>query len=368
MKPCIVTHISTVHPAFDTRIFHKECKSLAASGMNVNLVITHDKEEVIDRVRIIPLPKFNNRLTRIFIKPFFAFSIALKTKADIFHFHDPELIPIGLLLKICGKKVIYDVHEDVSSDILDKYWIPKRLRFLISFVFREFESFSSRFFDGIITSTPYIRNIFVKFNSNSVNINNYPIIDENIRSTLKKGTEEKEKIVSYIGSISKERGIFELINAFHGTDTKLYLAGTMSPRNLLKTLEKEEGWENVVYFGQVGRNEIYSILAASQAGICTLHPTACFINSVPIKIFEYMNAGLPIVASKFPFWEELLKDIDNAVFVDPLSPKEIREAIKNLIEDEKKCISMGERGIKAVKNIYNWDIEKERLINFYKAL
>jgi glycosyltransferase involved in cell wall biosynthesis len=367
MHTPIITHISTVHSAFDIRIFHKECRSLAASGMRVNLIVTHDKEEMIDNVLIVPLPKFKNRFTRIFIKPFLAFSKALRTKADLFHFHDPELIPIGLLLKVCGKKVIYDVHEDVSSQILDKYWIHKRLRAPISILFKTLESFAARFFDGMVTSTPYIKDLFIK--RNSININNYPLNEEIMDYPpiiIKKKT--KEKIITYVGGISKERGIFEILKAIEGTDIKLHLAGEASPKNLIKTLEMCPGWQNVVYFGQVKRDKICSILSNSQVGICLLHPTLTYVNSLPIKLFEYMGAGLPVIASRFPFWEYLLKDIDNAVFVDPLNPEEIRKSINSLMEDEEKRMSMGKRGLRAVQENYNWNREKEKLIHFYSQL
>lgn len=367
-NPLIVTHISTVHAPFDSRIFHKECKSLAASGMKVNLITTHNKKETIDNIQIIPLPEFKNRFTRIFIKSFLAFLKALKTKANIFHFHDPELIFIGLLLKLLGKRVIYDVHEDVASDILDKYWLPKHLRCLISFIFSKIEYISSKFFDGIITSTPHIKNIFLNFNKSCININNYPIIEENKSDAEINNSQKEEKIISYVGGISKERGIFELLKAIQGTDIKLHLAGTISPCNLLETLEKEEGWKNVVYFGHLGRNEVYSLMSSSQIGICTLYPTNCFIHSLPIKIFEYMNAGIPIIVSKFPYWESLLKDIDNALFVDPLNPNEIQNAIKTLLADNEKRIGMSERGLTAVREVYNWNIEKEKLITFYNTL
>jgi glycosyltransferase involved in cell wall biosynthesis len=367
MKSLKVTHISTVHKAFDIRIFQKECRSLAAFGMNVNLVITHDKEEVVDQVRIIPLPQFKNRFARMLVKPFLAFLKALKTKADIFHFHDPELIPIGLLLKVCGKKVIYDSHEDLPSQILDKYWIHKKLRRPISILLKFFEAFAAKFFDGIVTATPHIRSIFVQNNKNTVNINNYPLSEERVEGDfLQKKT--NEKIISYVGGISKERGIFNVLKALEGTDIKLHLAGSVSPKNLLKTLEQEEGWKNVVYFGHVSRVEACSILSNSHVGVCTFHPTAAHIHAVPNKIFEYMNAGIPVIVSKFPCWEELLKGVDNAVFVDPLNPEDIIKGIKNLIEDAEKCRSMGKRGLRAVKEIYNWDIEKDKLIHLYNKV
>ena len=368
MNSLKVTHISTVHPVFDIRIFYKECRSLAASGMQVNLVITHDKEELIDNVRIIPLSKSRNRLTRIFIKPFAAFSKALKTKADIFHFHDPELIIIGLFLKILGKRVIYDIHEDIPSQILDKYWIHKKLRVPISTCFKLFELFAIRFFDGIVTATPHIRNIFIKNNKNSINVNNYPLSEERVHLDGFTEKKTKKKIVSYIGGISKQRGIFELLKAIEGTDITLYLAGETSPKSLRKDLENCCGWKNVVYFGQVERKDICSILLNSQAGICTLYPTKAFVNSVPIKIFEYMNAGIPIIISNFPLWKEMFKNTGNAFFVNPLNPEEIKESIGKLMEDDKKVTTMGKNGLMAIQKKYNCDIEKEKLINLYNKI
>lgn len=364
-----VTHISTVHPVSDIRIFHKQCRSLAVAGMKVNLIITHDKEETIDEVRIIPLSKVNNRFLRIFIKPFFAFAKALKTKADIFHFHDPELIPIGLLLKLCGKKVIYDVHEDVPSQILGKYWIPHSLRGLIAFSFKGVESFSARFFDGIVTATPHIKNIFAPINKNTINVNNYPMSEEIVSfEFLNRKDQQNNKVITYIGGISPERGLVEVVKSLEGTDVKLHLAGEVSPKNFLKTLESCGGWENVVYFGCVSRTEVAAILSNSTAGICTLHPTEAYLHSIPIKIFEYMSVGLPIVVSKFPYWEELLRGVDNAIFVDPFNPEEIRKAFQTLIEDREGCLSMGKRGWRATKETYNWDIEKEKLFELYAKL
>lgn len=369
MQPLKATHISTVHSAFDIRIFHKQCRSLAAFGMEVNLVITHDKEEVIDQVKIIPLPKFRNRFTRIFFKPFLAFWKAFKTNADIFHFHDPELIPMGLVLKLFGKKVVYDIHEDVAADILDKYWIPPRLRFLISLILRCIESFGARFFDGIVTATPHIRDIFLPKNNNTIDVNNYPLVEELMDlKYIKCDGKANKKIISYVGGISKERGIFEVLKALEGSDVKLHLAGTVSPHGLINDLEKCPGWKNVQYFGHLTRSEVSSLLSNSHMGICTFHPLKNHLHAVPNKIFEYMSAGIPVIISKFPRWENFFKEIGNVFLVDPLDPAEIKQAIKNLIENQKTSCSMGRKGLKAVQENYNWDIECEKLIICYKKI
>jgi glycosyltransferase involved in cell wall biosynthesis len=369
MNPVSITHISTVHPVFDVRIFHKECKSLVREGFKVNLIISHENEETIDGVHIVPLPLFQGRVKRMLIKPILAFVYALKLRSDLYHFHDPELIPVGVMLKLFGKKVIYDVHEDVPSQIMDKHWIPPYLRKSISFIIKGIEKLGCLFFDGIIAATPYISSKFLKMSKNAIDINNYPLTSEFVDRNLdEKNKNKSEKIICYIGGITKERGIVELIKAIEGTDIKLYLVGTLTPRNLLESLEKEKGWKNVIYFGQVERSEAFSILSKAQIGICLFHPIANHLNSLPNKLFEYMAAGRPIVASNMSYWRKLLGDLESIAFVDPLNPEKIRSAIQALISDQEQCHSMGQNGLKAVKEVYNWESEEKKLITFYKDL
>ncbi|MBY0501218.1 MAG: glycosyltransferase family 4 protein [Alphaproteobacteria bacterium] len=369
MSSSIIAHISTVHPPFDTRIFHKECKSLAKDGFDVKLIITHPQEEIVDNIHIIPLPLYKGRIRRIVCKPFQAFSKALKTKADIFHFHDPELIPVGLLLKLCGKKVIYDVHEDLPAQIKSKHWIPPFLRSGISYVSHCIESIGAKFFDGIICTTPHITNIFLKKNPNTINVNNYPLLDEILKTDPSMSLNKKEeKAICYTGAITELRGIYSILDAIEGTNIKLYLAGNASPGHLLTSLQQHKGWKNVTFFGHVNREKLYSILEKSHIGILLFHPAPNHLNCIPNKLFEYMGAGLPIIASDFPFWRELTKDLDNMLFVNPFDPKMIRDSIEDLLSDKEKWHTKGLKGLQAVKEKYNWEIEETKLITFYNKL
>jgi hypothetical protein len=170
-----VCHITTVHPAKDVRIFHKECCSLAAAGYEVTLVVVNGEDEHLNGVQIkgIKAP-FKGRIDRIRRAPYVALEAALQVNADIYHFHDPEFLRVALKLKKAGKKVVYDVHEDVPRQILAKYWIPKPLRKLISVLFEQFENSVTAKLDQIVTATPFIRERFMQVNRNTIDINNFP--------------------------------------------------------------------------------------------------------------------------------------------------------------------------------------------------
>lgn len=367
MKKSKICHITTVHPPFDTRIFYKECRTLAKAGYEVYLIAQHEKEEIVDGVCIIPLPKVKGRLERIIKQSFRALKIALSINAQVYHIHDPELIPISLLLKFFGKKVIFDSHEDVPLQILSKPYLTDKLKYPLSIFFRILESVFCRFFDAIITATPSIRDKFIKINHKTIDINNYPLLEELhlIRSDIKKSKNE----ICYIGGISQIRGIKELVKALELLgDVKLNLAGNFEDDKLEEEVRSLIGWEKVNYYGFVNRKKVYEIIAKSNVGIVILHPTLNYIDSLPVKMFEYMSVGLPVIASNFPLWKEIVEGNNCGICVNPLDPKEIADAIKYILEHPNEAQKMGENGRKAVLDKYNWEKESEKLINVYREL
>lgn len=364
MKP-IITHISTVHPAFDVRIFYKECCSLANNGFNVNLVVTHSKNEIVEGVNIIALPRVNNRVLRIFFKPWIAFIKALKTKADIFHFHDPELISVGILLQICGKKVIYDVHEDVPSQILNKDWLPKRIRRFISACVKSIEFLGSKIFSGVITATPYIENIFKKRNDNTINVNNYPLLKETIVSDF---SNKEENTICYVGGITKERGIIELVTALEGTNIKLYLAGNFASKALEDEACSLNGWANVNYLGLLNRNQLQDVFKKSMIGVCLFHKIENHKYCLPNKIFEYWNSGIVVIASDIPYWQEIFNYSQAIEFVNPNSPVDIRNSLLSLLSTPQILYEKGNLGRKDVLGNYTWDTEFQKMLKLYEYL
>jgi len=361
-----ICHLTSVHKEGDSRIFHKECKSLVKAGIDVNLVVAGAIDKQVDGVKIFGVEEVEgNRLIRMTKTVNKVFEKALEVNADIYHLHDPELLLIAGKLKRNGKKVIYDSHEDLPRQILEKRYIPSFARKMISRCIEILENKKAAKIDGVITATENINNRFLKINKNSVNINNFPIIEE---FDFHDNWDKKENAVCYIGAIYHTRGVFELINSLEKTDIKIHLAGNYNSPNLRENLAKLKGWKNVIEWGFCGRDKINEILKLSKAGIVTLNATESYKVALPVKMFEYMASGIPVVASDFPLWKNIIQESESGICVNPFDIEAIKNAISELLENTEKSKEMGRKGRNAVENKYNWDNEAEKLLKFYTEL
>jgi len=368
-KICMLT---SAHPVFDDRIFHKEAKTLVKASYNVVLIAQHSKEEVVDGVRIIPLPKPRNRFERMTRVVWKLFRLALKEKADVYHFHDPELIPVGLVLRLFGKKVIYDVHEHYPNAILDKYWIPKSLRRAVSNLFKLFEKAFVPFFDYVIYTTPIVGERYKKMKVQIERIENYPLVE--LSKTFKKNP---KKYIIYLGGMTKIRGTIELIKAFaivvrKYPDWELHLVGTANPPSFRKEIERLiftlNIEKNVKLIPWVSYEEKERLSSQASIGVVTYLPYANNMSCLPNKLFDYMLVGLPVVASNFPLYKKVVDEDKCGIVVDPSSPKEIANAIEYLITHPKEARKMGENGKRAILEKYNWERESRKLLKIYDEL
>jgi len=362
-----VCHITTVHSSADVRIFHKECKTLAREGYEVYLIAPHDKEEVIEGVHIIPLPQKSGRLYRFIFKKRIAFKKAKEVNAAIYHFHDPEIIFLGLKLKLLGKKVIYDVHEDVPAQILNKEWLGNLFfRKIISKLFNTFEKCVCKYFDAVVTVTMDIVEKF-DMNKRTTLLRNLPsiaIIDESKPMTVKR---EKFTML-YAGGLTEIRGIRELIQAVNYLDgeVELLILGKWDELEYKKECEGLEGWRYTKYLGFKPVKEVYSYMKSVDLGLCTLYPTLNHIKSSPVKAYEYMACGIPILMSNFPYWMETFDK--NAVFVNPKDPKEMSKKIYELEKNIENSKQIGLYNRHIIETKLSWETEKINLINLYKDI
>lgn len=363
-----IVHLTSAHPRYDTRIFLKQCQSLSKANYSVSLIVADgkgDKKENNINIFDVGLPQ--KRLDRIFKTTRKVFQKAISLDADIYHLHDPELIPIGLKLKKQGKIVIFDSHEDVPVQIRSKPYLISPLRYLIGHIFSLYEKYSCKKMNAVIAATPFIRDKFLTINPNTIDINNFPIFNE-IQPV--NSWKSKQNIICYIGGIEAVRGIREIVIALETikTKSKLQLAGSFSQRILKKEVKTYKGWEKIEELGYLNRDGVKKVLERSVAGLVTLHPIENYIDALPVKMFEYMSSGIPVIASNFPLWKEIIEKNNCGLCVDPLDPKAIAEAIDFLIDNPIKAQEMGSNGRKAILKEYNWGIEEQKLISLYSRL
>lgn len=359
-----------MHPAFDARIFHKECKSIARAGYHVTLIACHDQDETIEGVQIRALPKARGRLSRMIWGAWAIYRAAIRQDADLYHFHDPELLPVGLLLRMRGKTVVYDVHEDVSADVAAKHYIPRVFRRPMAWTASRIESLSSRLFSGVVAATVPISWRFVR-DQHQVVVSNYPILQE-FQATAQPAWHHRGIAVAYVGVLSTDRCLPELIQAMsllpEGLRAALKLAGNFSPSTLREDLGGMNGWARTCVMGVLDRAGVASLLADVRAGLVVLKPTPAYLESAPVKMFEYMAAGIPIIASDFPRFREVVEGAKCGLLVQPDDPVGIAKAIEFILTHPEEAEEMGKRGRQAVLSKYNWSSEEQKLLQLYRIL
>jgi glycosyltransferase involved in cell wall biosynthesis len=362
MKIC---HLTSVHPRYDVRIFEKECISLSKAGYEVNLVVADGKGyEEKNGIKIYDVGKPSGRKERMLKTTKKVYQKALELDCDIYHFHDPELLPTGVKLARKGKKTIYDAHEDLPRQIMSKPYLPKIIQKSIIPIVEFYENSKAKKISCIITATDHIKERFKKINTNTEAVKNYPIID--FFDTQVKWEDRKNEIC-YIGGINYSRGITFLVDAIEKTDTKLHLAGNFHSKELEEQVKNKSGWQKVIFYGFVNKEKVREILNTVKIGMVP-HIPGKIQDGLPVKMFEYMAAGIPVIAANFTIWKKILEQNNCGICLNPEQPEEIALAIDKLLGDDKLAKEMGENGKKAVKEKYNWKQEEKKLFNIYKKL
>ncbi|HEX5170065.1 MAG TPA: glycosyltransferase family 4 protein [Cyclobacteriaceae bacterium] len=360
-----ICHVTTAHPRYDTRIFLKECCSLA-SRYETHFIVSDGKgDEIRNNISIHDAGvNTRNRLVR-FVKTVRAvYMKALRLDCEVYHFHDPDFILAAVMLRRKGKRIIYDIHEDVPRDILSKDYLGI-LKKTTSLLFEVVENWSARRFDGLIAATPFITERFIKINQNTWNVNNYPLLGERL---LSNNSEKERSHIAYVGSVMRIKGVSQVIEAITNLPVVLELAGDFESDDFRQELTSKPGWSKVKYHGNLNRKNVGELLQRCVAGVVTFNPEPNYVDSLPIKMFEYMSFGLPVICSNFQTWRAIVEKNNCGVCVDPMDPEDISDKIMTILNDPDAATAMGKNGIRAINEVYNWGIEEKKLYGIYSLI
>ncbi|MBO0602544.1 glycosyltransferase [Sporosarcina sp. E16_3] len=370
MKVCI---LSPVHPYLDVRVYQKEALTLSKHGYEIIIVAQSLVNMEIGNIKILKAPEYNNRFKRFLTQPLLLFK-ALKINAGVYHIHNPDMLPIGFILRTMRKKVIYDTHEDFSKRIFMREWIPLLLRKLIAGLVNALEKAASKYFNAIVVTQPQMVS---KFGGKSHLIENAPILHSELTDKAYKLSEnivKGDNIIRliYVGGISKARGIREIINALEVLNKtrpfRLWLIGPCFDDGFIDELKGMAGWVYVDYLGYLLQEEAFAHMIQSDIGLVTILDVGDHSTTSPNKLFEYQRFGLPFVSSNFPKWIEQVSETNSGIFVDPLEINEVAASLLRLAENPRLRIEMGKNGQQYIFQKFNWDIESKKLLDLYDSI
>lgn len=358
------------------RIFHKECVSAARAGYEVFIVAPVERPFEELGIKVLPAGIWKNRLHRILVTVPRVLRQALGIKADIYHFHDPELLLIAPALRLTGARVIYDVHEDYETSIPTKQYLPGLLRNPLARAAGHLEKIAARCCH-IVVAEKYYRERF----AGATEVLNYPLTQDTESLLPGAGLEEFDghyDWLLYTGNVTTDRGALTHLNFLEANDrTALaYIGKCRSPlaesigaqataRGIAPQRIKFIGIDSYVAPELINH---YSNQGKWLAGVALFPRSPHYERKELTKFFEYMAAGLPVVASDFDAWKNIIEGNNCGVCVDPDDLVGISAAISSLQADPSLALTMGRNGAIAVSRKYNWPGEARKLTALYHDL
>lgn len=366
-----IIQMTSVHIWHDTRVFHKMCASVAAAGHEVHLVVPKDDPgvETVDGVVVHGLPKPRNRRERWLTTVDRVLDTAAELQGDLYQFHDPEFLPKAPgFQKRVGAPVVFDSHEDYRLQMMYKPYLPAAVRPFVGKAVGWVEDRNIGRIAGVIAATPSIAERFAQHPA-CVVVQNFPI--HNKLMMAEEETRDRDPArFGYVGGLAVVRGALDMVDALPaaGPDIRLDLGGNWQPASLRDACVRRPGWAQVDELGYLDFDQIRDMFRRVGAGLSLLHPVQSYLTAYSVKMFEYMAAGLPFVASDFPMWRSIVDDVGCGVLADPRDPVAIGMAMRRLTDDPDEARRMGERGRRAVEQKYNWANELAKLLAFYEEL
>jgi len=360
-----IVHLTTAHSCYDARIFNKECKTLVAAGHDVTLIAPGALDVTEDGIRLAGIPRRTSRLGRMTLTLFDAWRAARARRADIYHFHDPELIVVGLLLKLHGHAVVYDVHENLPDQVMVKSYLgPAWVRRSVRALARGFEAVAARNLDGFCVAAPSIQARFPA--DKTVLVRNFVQLSlaDSVETSEQRGSDGRPVLI-YPGSLSRARGVATLIDAieqFEGR-AELWLFGKWHSEALKKECFEKPGWRFTRYFGRVRQEVVIAHIKAADFGVHLPPVSPNYSDGLAVKGFELLACRKTFVTTDEPGKRRTFDGC--ASFADAESLGSVVAAIRELIDNRQLRDQLARTGRERVESEYCWERESEKLLSLY---
>lgn len=361
-----VCHMTSAHNQTDIRIFEKECISLASNGYEVHLIAPG---ETVKKGNVLIHGIGNRpdkRWKRMLLSTRKVYKTANGIDADIYHFHDPELIPVGLKLIKQGKRVIFDSHENILDQFSEKEYIPIAFRKALSRFFIFYIEYACKKFSAIISVDPDICKKYKKLNRQTFMVANYPKF-ENIEKR-----EVSKLYLCFAGGISKQWNHDIIINALEKLGDITYILCGNADEEYLSYLKTLPGWRKVDYRREIPHREVLSLLSGAVAGValCSYSKNTNGRKGTlgNTKLFEIMMCGIPVISTDFYSWKQIIEKNECGYCINPKDAEQLKNIIQDIIAAPQKAVRFGERGKNLVLEKYNWEIEEKKLLKIYSQI
>ena len=366
-----VCHVTSAHQPLDSRVMYHECRSLATRYRTVLVCRDDAGARVVEDVEIGPVPKTRGRIRRVLGRGELI-QVAEKLGADLYHFHDPELMePMLELGRRCGRPVIYDVHEDYPSAMDQKAWIPAPLRPLASRWADRTEHRCAPGYAAVVVADSALKQRFIPLNDDVVELDNYPPLG------LLGGPlppPDGPPTMVYVGSVSEMRGFHEMVAVLGRVRTaipnaRLIVYGRPTEEVAPRLSEVTSAFpEDAIEFrGSIPYGRLREALAEANVGLSLLRPHPKYEKNVSMKVFDYMALGVPWVASDFAPLREAT-DESGGILVPPGDVDAAAAAVTGILTNRPRARELSQAGRAAIDSRLNWESVEPRLFALYERL
>jgi glycosyltransferase involved in cell wall biosynthesis len=367
-----IVHLTSLHPPDDNRIF-KICRSIASAGRVVSLIVPTDKDCVIDGVAIKAVPRVLTRWKRMLCTTWQVYRRAVHEQADIYQFHDPELIPVGLALRWFSKcEVIYDVHENVPEQILSKPYIPRLVRKAVAAAYDRFERYSAKKFSAIVTTNEDISERFSCIADRVVAIHNYADNGEFSRPGETDDSRYESGLVLH--SAASERTSFPaVLRALEWVPNDvaiklLVTAVTADEADAVAQGVQRSPSRRIEVLGVLAREDFARLLSQCAVSIVLYNEQRNHSGIRANRFYESLAAAAPVITPDFPEWRTTVESIGCGLTVNPTDSRAIAGALQYLLTHPAEAAAMGKRGRCAFLQEFDWIRERGRLLQLYDTL